>query len=212
MIRTLYFFFLSLVFMNNAFGQSMNVRYGVGASFGARISKVHSTIPDLMGMKVYQEGGSLEAFLERGAINARIHLGYFSSGSSVKHNIDLFESGLSASFHPMLLQGNRKRRISPYVVSVLAAERNQFYGFYGHNDPGHINYSSESAPYVGNVSAVSISAGLGMQYRLVNEHEYLVFFAELHQPVDLREQGTGILTATSVHDGMSFNIGLAFGF
>jgi hypothetical protein len=203
---------LSLIWIDGAFCQSSSARYGVGASFGIRNSSVESNLGDLSGMKLYQEGGSLEAFMEKGAINARVHVGYFSSGSSVKHTIDLLESGLSMSFHPFLMQGVTARRVSPYIVSALMAGRNHFYGFYADEDTRHINYSRESAPYVGKVMSVHLNAGMGLQYRLVDENQYMLFFAEVQKPIELYEESAGILSGTSVHGDLSINIGLAFGF
>ena len=151
---------------------------GFEVSLGAKISQLQSSVQELNGLTLISEGGN--AGFVYGSDFSRVTikpLGFYSAVSSIGRTINLYSLEVENSTY--LLRGILKRptRFDIYSILGLNFNSNKFFGHYIDEDqrPGHEQKAGKE-PYLGKLESLLISAGLGLEYKLVNKDNFVHFF------------------------------------
>ncbi|HYF70746.1 MAG TPA: hypothetical protein VD884_21575 [Ohtaekwangia sp.] len=186
--------------------------FGAGASLGTSVQQVASKHEQINGMKLAQEGGSV--FIMGGVhyLRAKLETGFYSSSASVPHTVDLLQFAGKLEFHPLQLKSRYYNRWSPYLSVGILNNNHKFHGFYIQDaEQASINQSVGIEPYLGQVSTTYTTAGIGVQYQVPFQRNFLHFFAEVQNGFSLSTKSNGKLQDTFISNTRSINVGFVFG-
>lgn len=188
-----------------------NVRYR-GYTLGAGTQKytLSSDIPDLNGLNVTREGGSVGVYFGNKLWVVRSAIGLFYSSPSVPYTIDVMEVGTAANIYFLQFGVKQYRTIEPYFSVSAKGTRSAFFGTF--LQKGNTNYSVADEDLVGRINSLQGFAGLGAEYQLQGTSEFFHFFAELRYGVTIGDFASAdVLTGTRTHHPMSLVAGVNFG-
>ncbi|UII26214.1 hypothetical protein LVD15_23405 [Fulvivirga maritima] len=187
---------------------------GIGVSFGVKSLVFNSNIDQLNDYHAIQEGGKASLVLgndfDQISINAA---GWYYASNQSQKTIDLFEFGITNHLYFLRAFGIKPLGIAPYVISGVSRQRYKFYGAYvdeeGRGDEGD---RKGAEPYLGKLKSMSLSLGLGVEYQLQSELEFIHFFAEATGDLSFMSSVDGAaFTDTKTGRLYSFNLGVRFG-
>jgi hypothetical protein len=185
---------------------------GFEGSFGVRSFKISSSIPQLNQMSVIQGGGSLGLTFGNELLRAKIRAaGFYYSESSVPRTVDLFESETIINFYPLQYIRQNKHALDIYLLAGVSMDNIKFYGHYLTVDKTKINYSTNSEPYLGKVSQINASAGIGLEYQIPFEYDFVHLFGEAKYGVPMSATTSDPFKNTSIKNFSSINLGVSFG-
>jgi hypothetical protein len=185
---------------------------GFEGTFGVRSFKLESSITQLDRMAVVVAGGSLGVVFGNDILRTQLRGGgFYCSTSSVPRTVDFYESEALFNFYPLEFLRKNENAIDIYLVGGISLDNIKFYGHYLSPEDKKINYSSDE-PYLGKLTQVQVSGGLGLEYQLIFNGDFVHFFAEARL-------GTAIYSAadrqpfenTSTSGIGSLNVGMSFG-
>lgn len=185
---------------------------GLEGSFGIKTFNLSSNIEKINGLRVAEEGGQIGVGIGAKALRVKVRQGYFYSSSAVAHTVDEIRSAFVANLYPAKIFSN-KGRFQPYFMGGIERNILRMYGTYGSDVDHRVNYSVTEAPYLGKISSIVASAGVGMEYSLKAPGYFISFFAEGRYGKPLSTSSSGALfSQTSTSSQMVVNVGVAFGY
>lgn len=213
-IKVIIFIFFTLFFFNTAQSQSTSpFKYlGFEGTFGVRSFKIKSFIPEVDGMPVIVEGGSVGVIFGNDYLQTKVRAaGFYYSASSVPRTVDLFESEVLFNFHPLEYFREQENRLDIYAITGVAIDNVKFYGHYL-ADNKKTNYSTSSEPYLATLSQINITGGLGLQYRILLNGDFVHLFAEGKYYYTLHSDSNRTsFKNTSTENFTSISVGVSFG-
>jgi hypothetical protein len=189
-------------------------KYQVGfeGSFGIKSFTISSNIAKIDGLNVVEEGGTFGMVAGTKIARVRIRQGFYYSSSSVTQTVDEVRSSVGVNFYPLQLF-TTNAKLLPYIT--MGVERNIFkmHGFYGDDGSTRHNYSVSEAPYLGKISTIQSSIGLGLEYRIKIPGHFVGFFAEARYGKNMRTvSSTKLFTETGISDQIGMNVGITYGY
>lgn len=178
---------------------------GIDGGMGVHLAKVESDIPQLNGISVVSDGGTVGLTVGTLQCFARIGAGFFYSTNSPQ-TIDRFSTHALLNFYPL-----SDSRFAPYILTGPVYDQYKFAGFYL-DDDSRVNYSLAKDSYIGKQHQLNLAAGIGMEYRLTSRHEFLCIFVEsrYHYPMVFAATRTEFEQTQILHSS-SFQVGFRIG-
>lgn len=97
-----------------------------------------------------------------------------------------------------------------YVSSGVSMDKIKFYGHYLKEDE-QVNYSDVREPYLGKLSQLNASVGIGFEYRLPNV-DFVHLFAEGRYGIPIQTaSSTKAFANTTIKNFTSISVGVSFG-
>lgn len=187
---------------------------GMEASFGMRTFILESDVPELDALQVYEEGGSA-AFIfgnSYSRIVARV-AGLYYSNAATKRTVDLFEVEINSNIYLLKAMQLPSRKADAYVLAGLNNQSIKFFGHYidaaERVRPGK---SPGREPFLGSINTTNVNLGLGVEYHIQAENDFVHFFVEVKTVLQLGESANiKSLENTSIKDPYAINVGVRFG-
>jgi len=186
---------------------------GFEATFGVRSFQLNSSISEINQMPVVEEGGSLGLIFGNDLLKAKIRAaGFYYSASSVPRTVDLFETEALVNFYPLEYFRKGENALDIYLIAGVSMDNIKFYGHYLAGDGEKINYSTTNEPYVGKLAQINATGGIGFEYQLPVQYDFVHLFAEAKYGAPLKS-GTDSepFKNTSVKNFTSISVGVSFG-
>ena len=193
--------------------QSLLKYKGIGFSFGVRSLDITSNIKELHNYEAFEEGGDISFMFGNDFDQITVNmLGLYYSNAQTSRTINLNSFGVTNNLYFLRAFGVKPTGFSPYVSTGIAL---RYYKFYGH----YIDESQRSSrkqakgqePYLGTVKVTDLSLGLGMEFQLQSELEFIHFYAEGDSNLGLMAttrdeafKGTNIRNLYSIRVGVRF--------
>lgn len=186
---------------------------GFVTSFGTRTGTISSDIEKINASAVLQAGGQIGLVFGNAVVRSRVGLlGYYSSTQGAQGTMDLYTSNIAANFYPLACLSGRVSMLEPYITGTLDYDQYKFFGYYLYREPGSLNYSQTEAPYLGKVTQVNASAGIGLELRLKDEYDFIHLFSEVRYGHNLATKSRdAAFTGTTIGNQTSITIGVSFG-
>lgn len=186
---------------------------GFGASLGVRTKTLQSDFKAIDGMKVMQEGGTAIITGGNRLIRARLETGFYYSGSSVPHTVDLIELGASTNIYPLQFITNNSSRIEPYLTAGFTRGLQKFHGYYHMDETSkqRVNYSASREPYIGKTATSLATVGTGLEYQISDDYSFIHIFAEARYSKPVSAKNSQVMEQTSFASQMAVNVGVVFG-
>lgn len=187
---------------------------GIEASLGMRHFVLKSELPELNGLNVVEEGGS--AAFVCGNNFSRIVLrlaGLYYSTSSTARTIDMLDMELNGHIYPLRALRIPSNRVDLYFLTGLSNQYLKFYGKYiDKSARAERKGTPGNEPYLGKVQNISANIGLGIEYSLENERDFIHLFVEGKTAFPLTTTAGIIpLKNTGLEDFYAINIGVRVG-
>jgi len=182
------------------------------ASFGVHSVKAGSNISQIDRALINVAGGQIGVVFGEKVFRYEIGLlGYYSSVSQISGTVDLYTNSASVKFYPLNLFAWQSSRWDPYFTGGIAYDRFKFYGQYAGPDRAKANYSADD-PHIGDIRLTNAVFGTGLEFKLVNEADFLHLFAEVKYAHNLTATSTRTALANTALAGHTMiNIGISFG-
>ncbi len=185
---------------------------GLEGGFGIHSATIKSDIGELNDVNWVAEGGKILFVSGNRTIMTKGGLGFYYSASNVPQTIDLFYGELGFNFYPLSLLSPASVRINPYIVGGAFYNLYKFGGTYlpGNSEPR--NFSTIDDTYLAKIKQINAHLGAGIEYRLIDEKEFLHVFVEGSWAAPLLANST--VTAfeqTSTARYFQTHIGVRFG-
>lgn len=186
---------------------------GFEVAFGVRAFDINSDIKELKDLHVVEEGGSLGLIFGNDYVRAKIRAaGFYYSGSKVPRTVDMFESEGLINFYPLQYLRKSKATLDIYLIGGVTMDNVKFYGHYLIDDKAKINYSVTNEPYIGKRTQVGATGGLGIEYQLPLDYNFVHLFAEAKYSSPFQSATNNeSFTNTSISDSSSISVGVSFG-
>jgi hypothetical protein len=185
---------------------------GLEGMFGVRSFTLKSNIDELNGLRVTEEGGSAGVTMGNAfyKVNARL-LGFYYSASHVSRTVDMFEVETTLNVYPLQLLKNYRSAFNVYLSGGLTMDKVKFFGHYLYADKADVNYSDIREPYLGKITHVLGTAGVGVEYRLPR-FDFVHLFAEARMGMPIQKINHGnAFEQTAMRDYTAISIGVSFG-
>ncbi|UII33818.1 hypothetical protein LVD17_08315 [Fulvivirga ulvae] len=187
---------------------------GIEASFGMRNFTLESDVTELDRLNVFEEGGSA-AFIfgnTYSRIVARL-AGLYYSNSATKRTIDLFEVEINSNVYLLKALQLPAKKADAYVMAGLNNQSMKFYGHYIEEaDRVEKQRGVGREPFLGSINTTNINIGIGLEYRIQAERDFVHFFAEAKTGIQLRASANiKRLENTSIEKPYAVNMGVRFG-
>ena len=183
---------------------------GLEASFGSRSFEVTSAIAKINHMKAIHGGGSLGFVFGNEALRSRVTVaGVYYSDGNTPYTQQLFEANALTNFYPLELTPTlNKARLQPYITTGLGMTNTRFYGSYLENQVVKSGYEQ----FLGKVSLINAKGGLGVEYQLINNIDFVHVFAEVQYGCPLIYNASNkTFSNTRFSNFTSVNLGVSFG-
>jgi len=130
-------------------------------------------------MGVVEEGGSLGLIFGNDYLRGKVRAaGFYYSSAKTARTVDLFESEGLINFYPLQYFRKGKAALDIYLVGGVTMDNIKFYGHYLVDDKAVVNYSVTSEPYLVKLTQISATGGIGLEYHLPMEFDFVHLFAE----------------------------------
>jgi len=185
---------------------------GLYASFGRRSFDMKSNYPQIDKSTVSLDGGQAGVIFGNRIARAEIGLlEYYSSVSNIVGTIDQHSNHAAIRFYPAGLLTKKRLRVEPYLNAGITYNRYKFYGHYISSTGSPVNYSAPD-PFLGGIAQTNTSMGLGFEFNILDEYDFVHLFTELKWGKPAAKQ-TGSPEFTDMHLGRktTINIGFTFG-
>ena len=208
---SLFCIFLSLRFISSNAQEDLSY-VGFEVNFGIKSTQLTSDHNAIDGMTLMVEGGTLGFVIGNHSLKTRLQAsGFYYSGATVEHTVNVFASGLVVNFYPINLMNRASEALNPYMTSGITYNILKFEGYYTIED-SKINHSRSSAPYIGKICIPSATAGFGLEWRLPRIYDFIHIFAEARYSYNLKSNSDEVLRHTTIDNPVSVNAGVNFGF
>lgn len=183
---------------------------GLTASFGVRSVDIVSNIARIDRTNPMATGGQVGIVFGGRAVRTRVGLlGYYASTGNTAGTTDLYESNIAVNFHPLARMNSV---ISPYLTGGLSYDRYSFFGYYLNQEPGTINLSHADTPFLGKIKQVNASAGIGVEFILKDDFDFIHLFSEMRYSHNLSASTQhSAFAETKLDQQMQVMLGISFG-
>jgi hypothetical protein len=180
---------------------------GMEGSFGVRSFLVTSNINQIKNMRASHDGGSLGVVLGNRKVKYKLTAGYYFSSGNTPQTQDLYELAQHMNYYP-LISILPKSKIQLYITQGISLNKLKFYGNYLDDQPSRTLHE----PHIGSLNQISLSGGLGLEYRVPSPCDIIHIFAEAQfgTPVQLNASNKAF-SLTKLNQSTQFNIGVSFG-
>jgi hypothetical protein len=180
---------------------------GLEGSFGMRSFQVASNIGQINTMQAGHEGGNIGIVFGNKTLKYRINGGFYVSSGNTPQTQELYEAAGKLNYYP-LASLVPKSKIQIYVTTGLSLDKLKFYGEYLSDQ-----YSSNAyEPYIGSVNQISVTGGLGLEYRIPSPCDIIHIFVEAQagKPVQVGSSNK-TFSETTLRQFSQFSLGISFG-
>ncbi|MEX2336857.1 MAG: hypothetical protein WD555_06265 [Fulvivirga sp.] len=186
---------------------------GLEASFGVRNFTLESDIAELQQLKIMEEGGAAAFIFGNNFSRIAAKVGLYYSTAGTKRTIDQLELELNANIYLLKALRIPAEKADIYFLTGFSNQYLKFFGHYiGEDERANNNGGSGREPYLGKISTSNINLGLGIEYRLQAEREFIHFFAEGKTIFEVSSAANiAPFSNTSVEDFYTINVGVRFG-
>lgn len=185
---------------------------GFEVNFASRSFQVNSDIAKISEANDAFAGGMIGLVYGGDWFKATLGLGYYSSGNKIAGTIDLYEAKLSTRLYPLELITRKGSRFSPYLTAGIARDNLKLYGYYINMEPGQTNYSQAEAPYLGSIQQTDATAGVGVQFKILDQHDFIHVFSEVLQSYNLASTSKATsFELTKIYQRTQIQVGVRFG-
>lgn len=187
-----------------------DVYQGLTASFGARSVDVASNIAKINRTNPMATGGQIGIVFGGKTLRTKVGvIGYYTSTGNTAGTTDLYESNVSVNFHPL---GKTNSVVSPYLTGGVSYDRFSFFGYYLSQEPGTVNYSQGEAPFLGKIKQVNATAGIGLEFRLKDDFDFVHLFSEVRYGRNLSQSTEqSAFSHTALNKQVQVQLGISFG-
>ncbi|ELR72457.1 hypothetical protein C900_01540 [Fulvivirga imtechensis AK7] len=187
---------------------------GIEASLGTRHLFLESDIPEISNLEVLQEGGN--AAFTFGNSYSRITLrliGLYYSAASISRTIDMLEMELSSNIYAFKAMHIPSDRFDFYFLTGVSNQLLRFYGHYiDKADRAESKGAAGREPYLGRISMINLNLGVGIEYKIERERDFVHVFLEGKSGFPLSTVAdTEAFDNTRIEDIYALNIGVRFG-
>ncbi|MBA4056059.1 MAG: hypothetical protein C0490_15195 [Marivirga sp.] len=211
----LFLFLCAGIYSCSAQAQSFRpIKYmGFEVAFGVRAFNINSNIAAINDLAVVEEGGSLGLIFGNDYLRGKIRAaGFYYSGAKVPRTVDLFESEGLINFYPLQYLRKSKAALDIYLIGGVTVDNIKFYGHYLNDDKAKINYSVTNEPYLGKRTQVNATGGIGLEYQLPMEYDFVHLFAEAKYAKPFQSSSNNeSFRNTTTSDLSSISVGVSFG-
>lgn len=180
---------------------------GFEGAFGMRSFQVASNIGQINNMHAGQEGGNIGIVFGNKTLKYRINAGFYVSGGKTPQTQELYEAVGKLNYYP-LASVLPKSKIQPYVNTGLSLDKLKFYGEYLSDQYSYNAYE----PYLGSLNQISVTGGLGLEYRIPSPCDIIHIFAEAQFGIPVQMGSSNkTFSETTLTQFNQFSIGLSFG-
>lgn len=210
--------FLALIF-HSVIMNAQSRRYSAGpykgfvANFGARAATLSSDIEKINESALLQAGGQVGLIFGNEIVRSKVGLlGYYSSTNVAAGTTDLYNSNIAVNIYPLAWVTGHTSLIAPYITGSVDYDQYKFFGHYLHREPGSINYSQTEAPYLGKVTQVNATVGLGLEVSLKNDYDFIHLFSEVRYGHNLSTNASdAAFSETTINAQTTVSVGVSFG-
>lgn len=179
---------------------------GFEGSFGIRSASVG--LPNSLPERTQLSGGRIGMVLGNDAVRLNVGIfGYYEATRGVTGTTSLYESSLKVSVYPL---SEKDCFVQPYFTTGLSYDRFHF-GGYLEGEPGTINYSRTTLPHLGKVKEVNTLAGVGLEFNVLNDDNFVRFFTEVNVGHNVSSNGTGAFSGAQSGRSIVATMGVRFG-
>jgi hypothetical protein len=185
---------------------------GLEGTYGVRSFTIKSDIPELNNLSVLEEGGSVGFVMGTPFIRLNTRaIGLYYSAARTSRTIDMFEIETTVNFYPLQLLKKYSLPVNFFITGGLTMDKIKFFGHYLAEDESNINYSNIREPYLGSISQINATGGLGVEYRVPNVN-FVTLFSEVRfgLPIQTVTKG-GHFENTTIQDYTAVCVGVSFG-
>ena len=212
---TLYVVILLMLAMSNL--KAQNIKYqGLEAGLGARPIRVSSNISAIDGLQVVKSGGHVGYFFGNDAYIIPIKLGfYFTAIGDEPRTFGILELSTRINYSLTYLIAKKSTRLNVYGIAGMSLQNQSFIGTYITKEnrlhkPVRDKFSME--PVIGHQLNLNAQVGLGIQWQIRADFDYIALFAEAFQQFNLGYQHDNpVLNNSHIQNLTSFNIGFRVG-
>lgn len=187
---------------------------GIEASLGTRHFFLESDIPEISNLQVIEEGGSAAFTFGNNYSRIAVRLiGLYYSSAGTNRTIDMLEMELSSNIYALKALRIPSKKFDLYVITGIS---NQFLKFYGHYVDKAARAESKGAagrePYLGKISMINLQLGVGVEYKIERESDFVHLFFEGKSGTSLTAAADAeVFENTGVENMYALNIGVRFG-
>jgi hypothetical protein len=183
--------------------------FGFEASFGTRSFDVKSNISAINQMRAGHEGGSLGVVFGNDVLKARIRgAGFYYSNANTPHTQEVVEAGTSLNFYPLQLLNSKQTRLRPYLIAGGSLTKVRFYGKYLSDQISSKAYE----PFLGKVSQIMATGGVGIEYQLASDFDFIHIFMEAVGGSPIQSNASSdAFSQTSIKRFTAISLGVSFG-
>jgi len=191
--------------------QNTGIYLGVECTYGVRLLRISSDIPEIGQLSVTEESGSLGAVYGNEFIRAKLRMGLSDyAAASYARTVKLFRSEGQVNFYPFQYIRTHQQIIDVYLLGGVSLDVVKFYGHDQHNNT-RVNYSNPDEPYLGKVTQYSASLGLGVEYHVPYISNFMHLFTEIKFGYPLLVSFRELSSDTSLGKFSGITIGASFG-
>lgn len=191
--------------------QTKSGYFGYGVSFGTRSTNLSSDYGHINAVNAVNAGGSAGIVWGVKCLETKLMAGYYHPSGAGSHSIELIDIETDVNFHFLHPLMKRYTAISPYLTVGANRTNYKMYGFYAGKQDAVINYSVSQQPYLGNITSMRATAGLGVAISLSDRFDFVKLFAESKYGLPISSNASADFKNTQVSDLLSFNFGISFG-
>lgn len=176
---------------------------GFEGSFGVRSASPHAG-PE----QTQFSGGKIGMVFGHDAVRLNLGIfGYYESTRGASGTINMYESSLKVNVYPW---ARKNSLVQPYFTTGLSYDRFHF-GGYLHGEAGTANYSRTTLPHLGKVIEVNTLAGVGLEFNMVDDHNFVQIFTEMNVGCNMSSNGTGAFRDGQSGRSTVATLGVRFG-
>lgn len=194
--------------------QSKFLYTGIEASYGLKSFNITSDVPELENMHLIETGSNLGIVFGNDFSRFTIRpLGFYSATANNGRTINLFSA--EAENNTYLLKGLLKKptRFDIYSSLGINFHSTKFFGHYIEQDlrPAY-NNKPHKEPFLGKIENMLITYGFGLEYRLINNDEFVHFFLTGKSSLPIQQTtNSEAFEETALTRNMEFQLGVRFG-
>jgi hypothetical protein len=180
---------------------------GLEGGFGMRSFLVGSNIGQINKMQASHEGGNVGIVFGNKKVTYRLNAGYYVSSGNTPQTQELYEVAGKLNYYPLAAVLSSSK-IHLYVTTGISLDKLKFYGNYLADQYSNNVYE----PYLGSLNQISVTGGLGLEYRIPSPCDIIRIFAEAQvgTPVQMGASNNTFLK-TTLNQFNQFSVGVSFG-
>lgn len=187
---------------------------GLQISYGTRAFSNTSNIKELNGLKTIKDGGSLQYIFGTDIVKLPIGFGLYKTGIQETKTIGIVEFEMAVNVSLLKLANINTGRFNVYSVTGANINSYSFLGGYIPESDRRVNRktSGNIEPLIGRVNTVNMNVGLGFEYKIIDDFNFLHIFAEYKRNIQVNEYSNDVvLQQTHVKSTSMVNVGLKVG-